>query len=116
KDGLQFVVGARLVLLREVFHEALSLMKGDQVDGRAAEAATGQSRAQATGMRAGKLNEQIQFKRAVPEKIPRAFVALKHVLAELRMIILAQRAPARRDAGNLAHYVPGAFIFALLQP
>jgi hypothetical protein len=39
-------------------------------------------------------------------------MALKHVLAELTVIVLAQRAFARNNALNFAHDVPRALIFA----
>ena len=49
-------------------------------------------------MLAGEFDEDVEFAGAVLQKIARAFVALKHVLTELLVVVLAQRLFAGDDA------------------
>ena len=66
--------------------EAFDLRPLHEVDGGAAEAATRQTRAQTRRMRPGERDEEVEFRAAIVEVITRAFVALKHELAELREV------------------------------
>jgi len=68
-----------------------------------AETAARETRSEATGVGAGQLHQQVELGRAVLEEIARAFMALKHVLTELAMVLVLQGAFARDDAGM----VPG---------
>ena len=90
-------------------------MVGDEIDRGASEAAAGQAGAEASGVLAGQFDEDIQFLGAVLQKIARALVALKHVLAKLPVIVFAQGAGARHDSGDLADHMAGALEFALGQ-
>src|ERR1051325_11469500 len=88
-DRLHLVAAGFLVFTRHMFHEALRFVIRHEVDRRAAEATAGEPRAEAPAMFARQLDEQIQLFRAVLQRIPRALVALEHVLAELPVIVLA---------------------------
>src|SRR5436305_1073007 len=88
----RFSSGPPFILGGERSHEILYLVPPDEVDGRPAEAAAGEPRAQAARMGFGKLHQQIQFRGAVFEKVARALVALKKILAELLEIAFPQRA------------------------
>ena len=88
KDGLKLAAGARLIIAGNACHELFGLMMGDQVDGGTTETAARQTRAEAPGLGAGEVHEEIQLGNAVLQKVTGAFVALKHVLAKLAMIVL----------------------------
>ena len=87
KQRLHLVPGALLVLTRHGSHELLRLMMHDQIDRRAAESAPGQARPKTSRLSAGEFDEQVQFRHAVFEKVPRAFMALEHILAELAKVV-----------------------------
>jgi len=96
-------------------HKVFGLMVGDQVYGCAAETTASEPGASATRMGAGQFDQQIELGGAIFEKGARAFVALKHVLAELPMVFVAQGAFTRDDARDFRDDVAGAFVFALGQ-
>src|SRR4051812_24620845 len=104
--------GALLILLPHGFHKILGLVMGHQVDGGTAETATGQARAETPGMGPGELHQQIQLWNTVLEKIPRALMALEHVLAELAVIIIPQSLRAEDDPLDFADHMIGAFVLA----
>ena len=89
EERLEFMTGLVLILISDLAHETFGLMMGHKIDGRAAESATGQASAETSRMTAGEFDEQIEFGSAVLQKVAGTFVALKHVLAELAVIVIA---------------------------
>ena len=67
-------------------------------------------------MHPGEGDEEIEFRAAIVEVITRALVALKHELAELREVAVAQDARARRHALVLPDDMIGALILAFGEP
>ena len=86
-----------------------------QVNRRSPEPSAGQPRAVATLQSLRDIHQRIQFRGAVLEKVARAFVALVHILAELRVVAIAQRAFAENHALNFTDDVISALIFAFGQ-
>src|SRR4051812_13196604 len=84
----------------------------DKVDGGASKPSAGQSRAETAVERSGGVNERIEFRGAVFEKIAGAFMALKHENAELGEITVAERARAEDDALDFANDMVSAGVFA----
>jgi hypothetical protein len=112
KDRLELMAGLILVFVRDLAHETFGLVISDKVDGRTAESATGEASTETAGMPTSEFDEQIEFFRAVFEKVARTFVALKHVLAELAVIVVAQCAFAGDNTLDFRDNVPRALIFA----
>ena len=92
-------------------HELFGLMMGDKIEGGAAETAAGRgARAEASGLGAGKVHEEVKFGSAVFEKVARAFMALKHVLAEQAVIVFTQGGCTMNHALDFSDNMPGALI------
>src|SRR5690242_18300552 len=87
----------------------------DQVDRRAAETAAGQPCPQAARMLPSDLHQKIQFRGAVLKEVSGAFMALKHVLPKLPIILVVQSPLASGTARDLAYDVMSTFVFALCQ-
>jgi rhodanese-related sulfurtransferase len=83
-----------------------------QVDRRAAEAAAGEPRAQARWLRPGQFHEEVELGATVPEKIPRAFVALEQRLSELPKVAVTQGARAEDHALDFPDDVERAVMLA----
>src|SRR3954464_4739713 len=84
----------------------------DKVDGGASKPSAGQSRAETAVERSGGVNERIEFRGAVFEKVAGAFMALKHENAELGEVTVAERARAQDDPLDLANDMVSAGVFA----
>src|SRR5262249_16064787 len=107
-----FDAGFLFVLAGHEFHERSSLVMRNEGDGRAAESAAGQARAENSRRFARQLHQDVQFLGAVLEIIAGALVALEHILAELLVIAVAQGALASDDTSDLGHHVARALVFA----
>ena len=111
-DWFERPAGLLPIIVRYASAEGLQLIAGDQIDGGAAEAASGEPGAEARGVPSSELDEEIQFGGAVMEMVTGTFVTLKHVLAELGEISVAQGAVAEDDALHFAADVIGALELA----
>lgn len=112
EDRLELIAGLVLVLVGDLAHEAFGLVICYKIDSRATKSTAGQAGPETSGMGASQFHQQIKLRSAVLQKVSRAFMALEHVLAELAMIVVAQRPFARHHPLNFGNDVPGAFIFA----
>lgn len=63
----------------------------DKIDGRGTDTAADHTRAEAARMLPRQFHEQIQFRATVLQEVAGAFVALEQELAELAVVVVAQR-------------------------
>src|SRR5688572_20755322 len=98
---------------REVVFEVFDRVSLDEVDGGAAEAAAGKTRAVTPFEFLGAVDESIEFAGAVLEVVARTGVTLEKILAELEDVALAQSAFAENDTLIFADDMKRAGVFAL---
>src|SRR5687767_11862347 len=86
-----FDAGLALVSLSHRLHEALRVRLAHKIDCRTPEAPSREPCPEAARLGLGQIDKEIQLEATVLEKIARAGVALKKILAELLDIAIAQQ-------------------------